>query len=334
MTRFFAPNLSRLPPPDAVQVPNFETLLAARKADILERVRERVTDAELLADLEAILMHEQAEPIVIVSEVQAEREVIVHERINDGVRAVLHPTSRGADLDNLQSWLVTRLERPADATTTPPTPAWVESDAEFRQRFQLALEAFSTAGPEGAYLYHARTASADVKDVAAYGPHDQREAVFGNAASVASLGVSNGHVRIVVLSRIGNGAASAALLTTVAKALAPKDVRPLGDYVQVQAATILPYTVNVTLRVTAGAATAPIIAEARRRIAAVTDDAHKVGAVVTTSAIDAAASCADADGFPVVPAVIRTSPAANVDPGAWGAPFCASITVNVEVIDG
>lgn len=46
----------------------------------------------------------------------------------------------------------------------------VESDDAFQDRIQQAPESFSTAGPEGAYIYWAKTASSTIIDVEVYSP--------------------------------------------------------------------------------------------------------------------------------------------------------------------
>ena len=75
--------------------------VAISPASLDEIFFARTSDAELLADLRAVFYGSELEPVVVNAEVGAEREVLVYERINDAVRAVLLPSSRGADLDQL-----------------------------------------------------------------------------------------------------------------------------------------------------------------------------------------------------------------------------------------
>lgn len=314
MSRFVAIELDRLPPPDAVVVPDFEALLAARKASIIARVRALTDDAGLLAELEAVLYRSELEPLVVDQEVSAEREVIVHERINDAVRAVLLPTSMGADLDNLCSRLgVQRMRIPADPDATPPTPEIVEDDRRLRERYQLALEAFSTCGPAGAYRFHAMSASLDVLDVGVYGP----EEAF----------VDLGHVHLYVLSRIGDGDASPALLAAVLAKCSAEDARPLADFVEVFDATVHPYQITAHLLIRPGADASLVVAEAERELADYARETHRVGGIVAMSGLyDAAHS------HNVIRATI-TSPPAEVAPGLRGAPHCTGITVTWEAAD-
>ncbi|MCB1520676.1 MAG: baseplate J/gp47 family protein [Hyphomicrobiaceae bacterium] len=315
MSRFVAIELDRLPPPDAVQVPDFEALLALRKADIMARVRARTDDAELLADLEAVLYRSELEPLVVDQEVSAEREVIVHERINDAVRAVLLPTSQGADLDNICSRLgVERMRLAADPAASPPTAEIVEDDARLKRRYQLALEAFSTCGPYGAYLFHAMTASLDVLDCGVYGPEEDF--------------VDLGHVHLYVLSRTGDGAAPPALVAAVLDACSADDRRPLADFVHAYPATIADYVIAAHLVIRRGADASLVVDEARRELESYAAETHRVGSIVALSGLY------DAAHSPNTIKVTISSPAAEIDPGPQGAPYCTGITITHEVIDG
>lgn len=53
-----------------------------------------------------------------------------------------------------------------------------ESDDAYAERIRLAPESFSVAGPELAYVYWAKAASADIVDVHAYSPQEGRVAVY------------------------------------------------------------------------------------------------------------------------------------------------------------
>lgn len=312
MSRFVAIDLEKLPPPAAVVVPNFEALLSARKDNVLARVAAMTTDAALLADLRAVLYGSELEPLVVDIETAAEREVIVHERINDAVRAVLLPTSRGTDLDNICARLgVERMRIPANPAASPPTLEIVEDDERLRDRYQLALEAFSTCGSYGAYRFHAKTASLDVLDVGIYGP----EEAF----------VDEGRVHIYVLSRLGDGTPAPGLLAAVADKCSAEEARPLADWVHVFPASLAPYSVNMHLLIRRGADASLVATAAETALAAYAVETHRVGAVVALSGLyDAAHS----------PNVIRATmiaPVAEINAGPTFAPVCTGITVTWEV---
>ncbi len=312
MARFIDIDLSSLPAPDAVVIPDFEALLAARKADIVARFAARVSDPVLIADLEAVLGLE-SEPLTIDAEAGTYREVIVRQRINDAVRAVLLATSQGADLDNLVARLgVQRLTATADPAAVPPVPEYRESDNDLKRRYILALEAFSTAGPYGAYLFHALSAHPHVKDAGVYGPEEEF--------------VDPGHARIVVLSRTGTGVPTQQVLDAVLAQLSPKDIRPLTDYVDVVAASVTEYEIAYHLEIPRGPDPALVVAAAEEALAAYAAQRHRVGAIVADSGLDAAAH------QPGVERAIRSSPAGDVNPGKQGAAWCTGITVTWEIV--
>ena len=103
----------------------------------------------------------------------------------------------------------------------------VEDDEHFRERIQLAPEHFSTAGTEGGYRYWAMTAHQDIADVAVWSD-------------------SPGHVRVAVLMK-GGGLPSQEVLDLVQKTLSAERVRPLTDWVSVEAPEQIFYEIKADL---------------------------------------------------------------------------------------
>jgi phage-related baseplate assembly protein len=295
MSGFVAIDLSRIPVPAIVEVLDFEALLAEMKADLIARAPE----------LSAVIALE-SEPVVKLLEAFTYRELLVRARVNDAARAVLLPTATGADLDNLAGFfgVIRLLVTPANPLAIPPTPDVFETDTAFRRRTSLALEGYSTAGPIGAYLFHAFTADGRVKDVAVASPIP-------------------GDVRITVLSTEGTGTPTAPVLAAVTAALNAEDVRPLCDVVTVQAAAIVTYTVVASLAIFDGPDTSLVLAQAQAAVARVVADAHRVGRAVRLSALFAALHQPD------VEEVTLNLPAADVTPSDVEAAWCTAITVTV-----
>lgn len=170
-------DLSRLPKPQVVEELDFEAILAEMIADYQVRWPQ----------FTAVL---KSEPVIKLLETAARREVTVRQRVNDGARSVMLAFARGSDLDHL-------------AALTPMARLPEESDDAFRRRVQLAPEAFSTAGPHLGYIWHALSATADVKDVTAVSP-------------------TPGDVVVTVLSRHGDGGPAAVdVVDTETVTLAP-----------------------------------------------------------------------------------------------------------------
>jgi phage-related baseplate assembly protein len=295
MSRYAAVDLSQLPPPDVVEPLDFETILSAMVAEL----------SALAPDLAPALSIE-SEPLLKVLQVCAYRELLLRARVNDAARATMLATATGADLENLGALLgVSRLVvTPGDDEAVPPVAAVMEADPVFRQRIQLALEGFSTAGPRGAYLFHALSASGEVKDAAVLSPEP-------------------GIVQVAVLSNTGDGAASPALLETVEAALNAEDVRPLCDTVEVLAASIQTYAVTATLTVAEGPDPDVIEAQALAALQAYAAGVHRVGQAVRRSGIFAALH------RPGVLQVVLTTPAADIVPPATGAAYCTGATLTM-----
>lgn len=293
MSRYAAIDLQGIAPPAAVEVLDYEVVLAALRAEAL-RLAPELTSALAL----------ESEPSTKILQVWAYREVLLRARINDAVRAVLLPTATGTNLDNLAALfgVQRQLLDPGDSDASPPRPPVVEGDSEFRRRVLLSMEGFSTAGPRGAYEFHALSADARVADVGV-------------------RGIGGGVVEVAVLSREGDGTAPEDLIAAVDAALNDEDVRPLTDDVRVQSATIVSFSVEATVLVADLPGSAALIEAGSSRLAAYLAGAFRVGQIVRRSAIIAALHV---EG---VEAVELSVPAADVDPGPSGAARAATVEV-------
>jgi phage-related baseplate assembly protein len=293
MTGFTAIDLSRLPVPDVIDTIDTESQIAAMKAVVLETAPE-------LADV----LDLESEPAVKLIEALAYFGVLFRARVNDAAKAVMLAYATGSDLDNLAAlYGVARLTvTPADPEAIPPTAAVMESDVAFRARTQLALEGFSTAGPRGAYLYHALSASGDVLDASVVSP-------------------APGDVLVTILSGAVGETAEAELLAAVEAALNDEDVRPLCDTVGVQLATILPYAVTAELTMFEGPDTATVLDLARAAVEAYVADCYRIGRAVRRSGLFAALHQTGVEH------VTLTSPAADIEPTTAQAAWCSDISI-------
>lgn len=102
----------------------------------------------------------------------------------------------------------------------------VESDERYRSRIQQAPEAFSCAGPVGAYRYYALASHPDISAVAIYSPEpgvvDVRPVLKGGELPPKDV------------------------LDDVHAALSAEDVRPLTDTVLVQAPELVEFSIALT----------------------------------------------------------------------------------------
>lgn len=286
---FTAVDLSRLPAPSVIEPLSFEEIYA-----------------EMLASLQALVpgfdATVESDPAVMLLQVCAYRELMLRGRVNDAAKAVMPAFATGTDLDHLAALMsVARLElSPGDPTTNiPPT---YEDDTALRARLVLAPEGFSVAGPEGAYIFHARSADGEVLDASATSP-------------------APGQVLVTILSRTGNGTASPQLVAKVAAHVSDETVRPLTDAVTVQSATILNYQVVATITTYSGPDGSIVLAEAKRRLDAYRQRQHRLGLDVTRSGIIAALH---AEG---VQNVVLAEPPSDIVVDRTQAAWCTGITI-------
>ena len=294
-------DLSGIPAPNVIEPLDFEQILAERKARLLSLYPE-----EQRAEITAVLELE-SEPMAKLLQENAYRELILRQRINEGAQACMLPYARDEDLDNLVAFegVERLLITPANPSAVPPTAAVYESDADLLRRYQLALEAKSKGGTRDYYRYHALTASGQVLDADALSPQP-------------------GHVVVYVLSRADGGTPSQALLDQVQAAVTAEDVRILTDYVTVQPAVLVDYSIIATLYFEPGPYTEVAMDAARDAASAYAEERHRLGLDVSLSGVYRALH------QPGVRRVELASPTADLRVQPAEAPRCVAI----ELIDG
>lgn len=255
-------DLSQLPPPAIIETLDFEIILADVKAVMIAAFPSAQQGAVAAA------LGLESEPLNVIAQAMAYRELLLRQRINEGAAACMLSHANGDDLDNIAANLDT--ERLIIIPATDTTDAVTESDEALRLRTQSAFEGMSVAGPSAAYEFFARSASGKVADARATSP-------------------SPAEVVIAVLSTEGDGTASAELLTAVAAAVNDEEVRPLGDRVTVQSAEIVGYAIDATLYLYPGPESEPIINAAMASLRAfLAENDKKIGRDIVRSALSAA----------------------------------------------
>ncbi|KRV80433.1 baseplate assembly protein [Pseudomonas citronellolis] len=287
-------DLSQLPPPDVVESLDFESLYQ----ELLEAFR-----AAMGEDWDAAL---ESDPVVKLLELAAYRELLLRARINDAARAVMLAYATGSDLEQLAAgYNVARLViQPADPSAVPPLEAVLESDDSLRNRTQLAFDQLSVAGPRNAYVAFALGADGRIADVSAISP-----------APCEAL--------ISVLSREGDGSAAEDILEAVRLALSDEDVRPVGDRVTVQSASIVDYRVEAVLYIYPGPEAELIRQAAEASLQGYIATQRRLGRDIRRSALFAALHV---EG---VQRVELAQPAADVVLDATQAAYCTGYAISV-----
>lgn len=323
MSKFTAIDLSTLPKPSVIENLDYEALFLAKKREfnalqplLLDAdFQPVVLPAQLMQEPDGTLyykvpVNEQAglfylnlesEPIARLLQADVYRELLLRQRVNDSAHAVMLAYAVGSDLDNIA--VRYGVKRLVIATATQTDAAVYESDDALRKRTLLSLEGLSTAGPEGAYIYHALSADGRVKDARAVSP-------------VA------GQVVVTILSHEGNGAASEELLDVVRLALNHEDVRPITDEVIVQSADIIEYQLNANITFFDGPSHKPVLDLIASRWLDYSTQAHSIGFSLEESAVMSALHQSGVWRVDVL------SPTLPFDIGIYQAAYCTEAKFN------
>lgn len=293
-------DLSQLPVPQVVEVPDFEALLAERKAYYVSLFPE-ARQATIARTLEL-----ESEPALKLLQEGCYREILLCQRINEAAVAGMVAFSNGTDLDNLAANNnVTRLTiTAADTLSVPPTDAVMEDDSDLRLRVPAAFEGLSVAGPTAAYEAHARSVDGRVLDVSATSP-------------------SPAVVVLTVLARAGDGTPPDDLLSAVNVALNGEAIRPVADRLSVQAAVISQYQVKAKLHLFDNVAGAPCLEAANKAMAAYITEQRKLGRSVRRDSYSAVLRVAGVDW------VELQEPATDLIFDRTQAGYCTAVSVEI-----
>ncbi|EFA9397333.1 baseplate J/gp47 family protein [Escherichia coli] len=297
-------DLSQLSQPDIINIPDFEDELESTKAVIIAAFPPQQREAIASAlDIES-------EPLCALAQAFTYRIILILQRINEAVRAVLLSSANNSDLDSVAANFDVKRLIITEATETED--AVMESDEDLRARVLLAWARLSTAGAKNAYHYFSRSADADVLDVRAYGPETHSQ---------------EGRIFLYVLSRSGNGEAQEALLNKVAEAVNDDETRPLTDFVSVRSAEIVPYTIRADVHIPYGLDVEVVLNQAKEALYNYTTETHRIHATVACSGIDRALHQTG-----VVTVKLHT-PETDLVTEMGQAPWCTDVKINPVVID-
>lgn len=343
MSSFNAIDLSTLPKPDVIETLDYEVLFAQRKAEfnalspllLDDNLQAVVLPAQLLQEPDGTLFYKvpvnsdaglfylnlESDPITRILQADVYRELLLRQYVNDSAHAVMIAYAVGTDLDNIAArYGVKRLLITAAVDTTP---AVYESDEAFRRRTLLSIEGLSTAGPEGAYIYHALTADGLVKDAAV----DHVTFHVNSGAIVIDhdahlITPEPGMVVVTVLSNTGNGVADNVLLDSVNSALNSEQVRPLTDRVTVRSAEIIEYDLVANITFQEGPSHIPVLELIASKWAEFAKKSHAIGFDIEDSAVKAALHQSGVWKVEIV------SPSLPLALENYQAAYCLSVTLN------
>lgn len=324
MSRFDVIDLSSLQKPQVIEELSYEAILAALKADFLERNEDY--DAAFL----------ESDPAMKLLETAAHRELLIRQRENDKARSIMLAFAAGNNLDHIAAnySVERRLLSPGDPEALPPIEPVYEDDASLRRRVQLAPEALSVAGPRGSYIFNALSAGeiptdiqveTGVPGIVTITYEFAEGGIAANVKDADAFRSAPGDVTVIVMAHEGDGVPDQATLDAVEAHLTDEYVRPLCDTVFVLPVEIVTYTVDAVLEITDGPEAPLILASANAAVEKYTTGQHKIGRRVTESGLKAALTVAG------VEKVRLNAPAADVEPTRYQAAYCTGITLTTEV---
>jgi phage-related baseplate assembly protein len=268
--RFFNIDLSQIPPPDILETLSFETL----RTDILSDAVTRLNIAGIPYNVGAI----ESDPIVILCEAYAAREMALRARVNDAVKAVLLASSYSTNLDNIGA-----------AFATPRNPG--ELDAAYQERIHMAPDAFAAAGPLGGYEYWANTIVPGMLDVSAFM-------------------ISPGTVQVTLCAPGPTYQPTAQQIQTLAAFFTQPGSKPLTDVAIVVGAHIVNVAITAVLTLYPGPDQNYVLGLANTALAAVLAKNQKLGFTLARSAIITALQQSGVESVKLI------SPAADVETDA------------------
>ncbi len=304
-------DMSLLPPPQAIETLDYETLRAAMVDDFRERYPQWTAELE-------------SDPVLKLIEAFAYRELLLRSRINHAVRSVMLAYATGADLDHIGGLFnVARLAG--------------EDDTRLRYRIQQGFAALGAAGPAQAYRAHAMGVSADIIDVgvASGAPgrvdvcvlgHETVEVAQATEAELMvgailfpDVPVQSGQAVVVARN-------NSALLNAVIAALSDENVRPLTDQVVVFGPQVKTAQIEARLHVYRGPDPAMVLTQARNELSAYLKRIRFLGYDMTRAGLIGALA------VPGVQNVLLDSPAADIECAFDQVAIASSASVTVERI--
>lgn len=251
-------DLSRLPPPQAVRALDYETLLAERRA--------RLINAFDAAGITYDAARFDTDPAMILQQVDAYRELLALAATNAAVRATMAAFAEGGDLDHIAArYGIQRMTG--------------ELDDRLRWRVLLAPESWGV-GKLAGYLQAALTAHIDVIDAGVW---------------VDRTIPAEPVVRIAPMVAAGNGLPSSDVLDAVRMFLNRPDAKAATDVVAVQPPRLIEYAIQLVVEHRRGPDPVVLTDDAEAACVKLAAERHSPGRDVPLSAIDAAGQVSAAE---------------------------------------
>lgn len=189
--------------------------------------------------------------------------------------------------------------------TTSSGGADEETDDQLRERIMLAPASFSTAGSRGAYIFHAKSASQLIVDVAVTNPIPGTVYIYPMVS--------------------GGGTTPSEILDAVTETCSGEKVRPLSDTVVVLSPTTIYYSIQANLTLYSTATQQTVVSQVQTNLDAYKlEKGNKLGLDIIRNQV-----IAQCTGVKDVYEVELIEPALDIIVDETQVAICLSVTVNV-----
>lgn len=260
-------DLRTLPAPDALEMLDYESVLAEKKELLLSLMPDHKHN-EVMQTLAL-----ESEPLTILLQAYAYDNLVLRQRINEATASTHLAYAQKNDLE-LQGfpWGLTRkVIQEANPDIDPPIPEILESDDDLRRRIQMAPNKLSTAGPILSYVGHTLDAHELIKDASITRP-------------IA------GTVRVHIMAYTSDGKPSQEVLDAAYQYLSDETRRPTCDTVEVVAATAKPIEITYQITYFDGPEKEQTKVEARKRLDKLIKEKQRLGETLALVHINGALS--------------------------------------------
>lgn len=304
-------DLSRLPPPSAIEAWSPEQLIAAGKARFLEQwTAEQAIDPSLPDFTEDRL---ETHPTIITLRTFAGLRGIDRQRVNDAFRALLAPLARRSNLDAAAA--SRNLERLTIVPASAGVAAIMESDTALLRRYLLSFDK-PAAGSRDRYLLEAYTVWPQSEDKT-LGLWDARVNGF-------DVHGRRGDTDLVIIGPAGR-LPTELERTTVRNAVTAPHIKPDAVSVSVLAAQRVEYTASLVIEVPGiGPSPEVIKAEAEARVTAAALTRTLIGGEIPAGFLVSAAY-----GDNVIK--VRDLAPVVIEPDPYKVPVMTAVEVAVEI---
>ncbi len=321
-------DFSGLSAPALIEELDFETVYAERKAAFLALYTDVTAKAEMSKTLER-----ESDPVVKLLQESAYREVLFRQQRNDDVKALLVLYSSGTNLDQLvvDRGLTRLIITPADNSVVPPVDAVYESDQDLKERYLLAMDGLSVAGPVSSYQFYAESADGRVGDVSVVSPQVDLDNLVLEGLTKEQLIELIGNLFYLDIYILQNdsetGVATQELIDIVQVALDDEKVRPCCDKAVVKSVSVVSYNIVATIYAEQTAQAAAVLDMAQQNLQNYVAEQKRIGRSIRLSAIYAALHVEGIEHVDI------TSPAADILIDATQAGHCTDIAIAVEAYE-